>query len=244
MEKMMLAFLLVALLFVTSAQAETMDFSIVITADDATLRVNSDAKCYTNGTRTFYEQHVRTVRSSILDYESVGMIDSANNMMTSTNFTAVHNPRCAISGVFYVENIAIGNDPSHDNCSTCASGLYADSGVSGIDLASVAATTAATLTHGYVMETYSTTRGTAKAGFRKQTKNLTSEFIHSVHARNSTVAGLVNCQVPPAGLITDKKPEFCVWQGDGIGYPIFNSNGNRNNNDNTTRSSYYTKTRK
>lgn len=244
MKRIILAVLLALLILVMPVHSESLDFSIIITADDASLRVNSDARCFTNATRTMYEQHVRTVRSATLAYESTGLFDSTNNMSVSTNFSAVHNPACAISGVFFAENIAIGNDPRYDNCSTCASGIYADSGVSDITLASIGATTGTTLTHGYVMQTHSVVKGTVKAGVRKRTENLTTEIIHSVHARNSTIAGLVNCQVYPAGPVTDKKPSYCVWQGDGVGYPIFNGNGNGDSNSNTTKSSYHTKTRK
>ena len=249
MKRIILAVLLALLILVAPVHSESLDFSIIITADDASLRVNSDARCYTNATRTMYEQHVRTIRSTTLAYESTGLFDSTNNMSVSTNFSAVHNPACAISGVFFAENIAIGNDPLYDNCSTCASGIYADSGVSSITLASIGATTGTTLTHGYVMQTYSTTKGTAKAGVRKRTENITTETIHSVHARNSTIVGLVNCQVYPAGPVGDKKPHFCVFQGDGVGYPIFDENSNNNNNNNNNNNSipatsYYIKTRK
>ena len=230
-----MAFLLMMLILAIPANAEDISFSVSITAEDASLRVNTDSKCSTDECRNFYEQFVRTVSSKDLSYEAYGVIDPINNMSVSTNMTAVHNPRVAISGVFYVENIAIGCNPLYENCSTCASGIYADSGVSDLKLDSTAATTSTSLVHGYLMQANSTTRGVAKAGFRKTTENLTSESIYEVRAKNTTIAGLVTCQRYPAGPVPEGKPAFCPWGSDSgtLTHPIFNAN--RNDNESVTQ---------
>jgi len=212
--------LILILLIIIPAQAQDMDFVISIAGTDANFKADSYTRIGTDVSRIMFDQHARTYNANTLSFDSSGLL--SDTLDIATNMTSIRS-LSPISGASFIENIGSSSHPKSINCSSCSSGIYADSGITDISISTLASASPITLTHGYTIETQSDWNGETKVGFIRHTENATSSNIYAIRGREAAIVGLVECSSPPAGPVADNKPAPCPFGSTGAGiYPIFN----------------------
>ena len=201
---------------VTSVTAVTLDYNMVMSGTDVSLvKGYMDYKGVTNSTVTQHEQYVYAVNLAAIDYNSTAMITEYHEVAIETELETTRAPYSGIGGAEYIENIGSG-----DNESCCVFGMYG----SGHDLtvASVVGIQPTVLSQTYVIEARN---GEVGVGYVKATENMTAEGTHIIRGKEVLLAGQRTCIKAPESIVgaEEGKPKFCVWQGKGVGYPLFSA---------------------
>jgi hypothetical protein len=226
--------ILVAILcigLVAVAAAVTLDNTIVMNGKDVSLvKGYADYKGVTNNTITQHEQYVYAVNLAAFDYNSTAMITDFHNVAIETELEATRAPYSGIGGAEYIENVGSG-----DNESCCVFGVYG----SGHDLtvASIIGIQPTVLNQAYVLEAGNGEVGT---GYIKGTENITAKGKYIIRGKEAFIAGQRTCVKAPASPTAEGagKPKFCVYQGKGLGYPVFSD---RKGDETASTYNYYVK---
>jgi len=215
---------LISLMLIQPAMADSLDFSLAIHAQEADYRGDIFYNCDSNN-RVRYNQHFNAAKQEILSVESVGSFDSTNSFAIETNYTAIRMPLTLIGDTSFIENVGTGTARNTTGCSRCVSGIKADA--DDVTVSSIVSTTPTSLSHSYAVEIV---KGRVAVGYRKVNDNVTAESINRVKGKTAVVIGYTGYTFPPAAPGAegnDIKRQLCPWNGEGVGYPIFSSKGNR-----------------
>lgn len=214
---------LIVMLLAQPVLADSLDFSIAISATDADYRGNIVYDC-DNGNRAKYNQHINAAKQESLLLESTGSFDSTNSFSIETNYTGIRMPLTMIGDTHFIENVGTGiTNNNTAGCSKCISGITVDA--DDATITTIVGTTTSSLSHAYALEIR---EGSIGAGYRKANDNVTAGSTSRVRAKTAVVVGYHGCVFPPAAPTAEKnfKESICPWKGRGVGYPIFFS-GNR-----------------
>lgn len=225
---------LILVILAQPALADSLDFSIAISATDANYRGSTDYTC-DSGNRAKYNQYINAAKQENLLLESMGSFDSTNSFAIETNYTGRKMPLSMIGDTHFIENVGTGiTNNNTAGCSKCVSGITADA--DDVTISSIVGTSTTSLDHTFALEIV---RGSIGAGYRKVNDNVTAGSTSRVKAKTAVVVGYHGCVFPPAAPAAEKnfKESICPWKGRGVGYPIFNGysrNGNESRSGNRT----------
>ena len=215
MSKIICIALIIALLMVPGIMAVELNSNVLMTGTGVSVvKSNTDYKGVSNNTITQYEQYVYAVGQENFEYENTGTFADLHNVGTSTNLSGNRAEGSAIGAVNFIENV--GNGVYNGSISCC---VFATHG-SGHDL-TVATDVGLQETSIDYLYGIEATFGEVGSGRIKKSDNVTVHSTHYTRADKAVLVGQESCMRYPAAEINNGKPEYCVFQGKGVGYPIF-----------------------